>query len=91
MTEKGAFPKRSKSTKKREGKAMSLLCLTPEGKHLEDLMWEETDFRPYVNRPCHKDSHESFCYVVFSCGSLLRLDVLYCPVFVRQLYSSTVF
>ncbi|KAK2560363.1 1-phosphatidylinositol 4 [Acropora cervicornis] len=30
VTEKGAFPKRSKSTKKREGKAMSLLCLTPE-------------------------------------------------------------
>ena len=65
VIERGAFPKRSKSTKKREGKAMSLLCLTPQGKHLEDLMWEETDFRPFVNGPCHKDSHESFCCIVF--------------------------
>ena len=47
VVERGAFAKRSRSTKKREGKTLSLICLTldEEGKHLEDLMWDGADIQ----------------------------------------------
>ena len=40
--ERGPFAKRSRSTKKREGKTQSLICFTAEGKYLKDLMWLRT-------------------------------------------------
>ncbi|PFX28836.1 1-phosphatidylinositol 4,5-bisphosphate phosphodiesterase beta-1 [Stylophora pistillata] len=40
--ERGPFAKRSRSTKKREGKTQSLICFTVEGKYLKDLMWART-------------------------------------------------
>ena len=38
------FARRSRRTKKREGKTHSLICFNTEGKHLEDLMWVGPDF-----------------------------------------------
>lgn len=41
MEKAGPFAKRSRSTKKREGKTQSLICFNiPEGKYLKDLMWD---------------------------------------------------
>ena len=45
VMERGPFAKRSRSTKKREGKTRSLICFNSTGgKYLEDLMWEGPEF-----------------------------------------------
>ena len=47
VMERGPFTRRSRSTKKCEGKMHSLICFNAEGKHLEDLMWVGPDFRAF--------------------------------------------
>lgn len=50
----GPFAKRSRSTKKREGKTQSLICFNnPEGKYLKDLMWERPVLRAFMGISVH--------------------------------------
>ena len=57
MEKTGPFAKRSRSTKKREGKTQSLICFNnPEGKYLKDLMWDRPVWSPLWTRlyPLHQ-------------------------------------
>ena len=50
MMEKGPLARRARSTKRREGKAYSLICFSPEGKYLKDLMWIGTEIWAFSKR-----------------------------------------
>ena len=47
----GPFAKRSRSTKKREGKTQSLICFNnPEGKYPKDLMWDRPVLEAFMDK-----------------------------------------
>lgn len=53
MDKGGPFAKRSRSTKKREGKTQSLICFNiPEGKYLKDLMWDRPVLGAFTDHIC---------------------------------------
>ena len=51
MEKGGPFAKRSRSTKKREGKTQSLICFNNlEGKYLKDLMWGRPVVKAFMDK-----------------------------------------
>lgn len=88
MEKGGPFAKRSRSTKKREGKTQSLICFNnPEGKYLKDLMWDRPVLGTFMEHVCiHYTKKEPF-YLANFC--LLKFTISFClqaNVFLRFLW-----
>ena len=69
MEKGGPFAKRSRSTKKREGKTQSLICFNnPEGKYLKDLMWDRPVLEAYMDKSVSTSPKKvpfvSYCFLL---------------------------
>ena len=64
MEKGGPFAKRSRSTKKREGKTQSLICCNkPEGKYLKDLMWDRPVLEAFMDKSISTSSKKIITFV----------------------------
>ena len=72
MEKGGPFAKRSRSTKKREGKTQSLICFNnPEGKYLMDLMWDRPVLEAIMDKPVSTTPKKKPLYPTIVCLSEL--------------------
>lgn len=78
MEKTGPFAKRSRSTKKREGKTQSLICFNnPEGKYLKDLMWDRPVLESFMDTSVSTTPKKNFCTLQFSACEEIFYQVLF--------------
>lgn len=78
MEKTGPFAKRSRSTKKREGKTQSLICFNnPEGKYLKDLMWDRPVLESFMDTSVSTTPKKNLCTLLFSACEEIFYQVLF--------------